>query len=58
MPKISRFWLCFPVFILAEGNTIKVVLPITCRHCVIDQSWRERRWDLQRMVKAMHVHLV
>ncbi len=33
MPKISRFWLCFPVFILVEDNDLKVVQSITCRHC-------------------------
>ncbi len=33
LPKIFRFWLCFPVSILAGGNDRKVVWPITCRHC-------------------------
>ncbi len=43
LPKITRFWLCFPVFILAEGNDRKVVWPIVCRHC----AWSTNRGTLQ-----------
>ncbi len=37
LPKMSGFWLCFPVvFILAEGNAWKVVWPI---HVGIVHNW-------------------
>ncbi len=36
-------------------NDHKVVWPITCRHCT--KSWSNRRWDLQRTVKAMCIHI-
>ncbi len=32
-PCKNLFWLCFTVFILAEGNVRKLVWPMTCRHC-------------------------
>ena len=53
LPKISRFWLWFPVFILNEGND-RLTNNMQTLY-VIDQSWCVRRWDLQRTVKAMQI---
>lgn len=54
-PCQDLFWLCFPVFILAEGNDRKVVWTITCRHCT-----KRRCEKVGSTVKAMliRVHIM
>ncbi len=39
LPKMSGFWLCFPiVFILDEGNDWIVVWPVVCKQPVVTKS--------------------